>query len=362
MVFVSNKVRQSNFEILRIIAMLLIVFHHYNVNSGLVPIINANVSERCLNINTIVSQCMAFGGKMGISVFLLISGYFMIDKQMKWIKVAKLLLQIMFYNIVIYTIFSLSGYHYDFKSAISVFVPFLLDFTGNFIANYLLVYILSPLINKWMNVLSQKEWLFLLSIFLGYFVILGTFFNLNTWNYFGWAFTMYLLGGYIKRFDLPLSRSFWGFSSVLCICGTWLGIIAVDFFFPKIREGGFWIYLIADCNKITVLSIALSLFMFFKRTSIPYHPFINRIAASAFGVLMIHANCEVMRQWLWKDMLDNIGWLNSSYFVVHMFVSCILIYFLCSFIDMLRIKYLENPLFEKIASCSYFKFSCPKNH
>ncbi len=357
-----KKIRQSNFEILRIIAMLLIVFHHYNVNSGLVPIINANVSEHCLTINTIVSQCMAFGGKMGISVFLLISGYFMIDKQMKWIKVAKLLLQIMFYNILIYTIFSLCGYHYNLKSAISAFVPFLLSFTDSFIANYLLVYILSPLINKWMNVLSRKEWLFLLVIFLVYFVILGTFFNLDTWNYFGWAFTMYILGGYIKRFDLPFSRSFWGFFSVLCISSTWVGIIAIDIFFPMIREGGLWTYLIADCNKITVFSIALSLFMFFKRTSISYHPFINRIAASSFGVLMIHANCDVMRQWLWRDIFNNIGWLSSFYFTVHMFVSCILIYFLCSFIDILRIKYLETPLFEKITFCSCFRFLCPKSH
>lgn len=30
------------------------------------------------------------------------------------------------------------------------------------------------------------------------------------------------------------------------------------------------------------------------------------IAASTFGVLLIHANSETMRNWLWKDTLDNV--------------------------------------------------------
>ena len=70
---------------------------------------------------------------------------------------------------------------------------------------------------------------------------------------------------------------------------------------------------------------------------------INTVAASTFGVLMIHANSDAMRQWLWRDLLHNADMYNSNYFVLHMFGCTIGIFVVCTLIDMIRIRLVERP-------------------
>lgn len=40
---IAGKVRESNIELLRIVMMLVIVLHHYIVNSGITDVISASV-------------------------------------------------------------------------------------------------------------------------------------------------------------------------------------------------------------------------------------------------------------------------------------------------------------------------------
>ncbi len=65
-----------------------------------------------------------------------------------------------------------------------------------------------------------------------------------------------------------------------------------------------------------------------------------------FGVLMIHANSDTMRRWLWQDVLDDVGVYDSQWLAVHAVVSVIVIYTVCTVIDYLRIRYIENPFFK----------------
>lgn len=89
-------------------------------------------------------------------------------------------------------------------------------------------------------------------------------------------------------------------------------------------------------------------FLFFKNIKIGYNKIINTIAASTFGVLLIHANSNTMRRWLWQDTFNNVGAYESGNVVIHAVVSVILIYAVCMVIDICRIKLLENPLIKKL--------------
>ena len=98
--------RDSNLELYRIIVMLLIVAHHYVVNSGLINVMEQNpFTER-----SIFFYLFGAWGKTGINCFLLITGYFMCQSKITWRKFLKLILEIEFYKITIYLIFVLSGY------------------------------------------------------------------------------------------------------------------------------------------------------------------------------------------------------------------------------------------------------------
>lgn len=100
------KKRDSNIELFRIIAMLLIVAHHYVVNSGITQII----AEPPYTWHTYFLYLFGMWGKIGINCFVLITGYFMCTADISLRKFLRLLLEIWFYNIVIYAAFVISGY------------------------------------------------------------------------------------------------------------------------------------------------------------------------------------------------------------------------------------------------------------
>lgn len=72
------------------------------------------------------------------------------------------------------------------------------------------------------------------------------------------------------------------------------------------------------------------------------------MAKATFGVLLIHANSDTMRQWLWKDTLQNTNYFDSQYLWIHALVSVLVIYLVCVAIDLVRIYMLERPLFRML--------------
>ena len=115
----------------------------------------------------------------------------------------------------------------------------------------------------------------------------------------------------------------------------------------KLDLNPYWF--VSDSNAILAVLVGISSFMFFKDVRISYSKFINTLGASTFGVLLIHANSDAMRTWLWRDTLNNIGWFNNDVLVViaHSIISVLLIYSICTLIDCLRIKFLEKPFFSR---------------
>lgn len=65
---IEVKKRLSNFELLRIVSMFIIVMHHYVVNSGLIDVIRNNP----LNLYSLVLLVLGWGGKTAINCYILI--------------------------------------------------------------------------------------------------------------------------------------------------------------------------------------------------------------------------------------------------------------------------------------------------
>ena len=68
-----EKKRDSNIELYRIFLMLLIVAHHYVVNSGLMDI----MGDQYFSSKSIFYYLFGAWGKVGINCFVLITGFFM---------------------------------------------------------------------------------------------------------------------------------------------------------------------------------------------------------------------------------------------------------------------------------------------
>ena len=98
-----------------------------------------------------------------------------------------------------------------------------------------------------------------------------------------------------------------------------------------------------------LLVVSIFMFLFAKSINIGSNKFINLLSASTFGVLMIHANSNTMRKWLWQDVCKNVENFTSSsllQFIFHAVVCTLVVYIVCVFIDIIR-KKIVNILLKK---------------
>lgn len=104
-------------------------------------------------------------------------------------------------------------------------------------------------------------------------------------------------------------------------------------------------FFLSDSNKITALGIAICFFLFFKNIKMKCTSWINRVAASNFGVLCIYAVSDEMCKWLWKDCFKNVAFFNTPYLVMHVLCAVAIVFVVCTIIDQMRIKFIEKPFF-----------------
>ena len=112
---------------------------------------------------------------------------------------------------------------------------------------------------------------------------------------------------------------------------------------------------VADSNKILALITSVCLFMLFKNLNIKQNKVINNVAASTFGVLLIHANSDTMRKFLWYDVFDGTKYYGTAILYVHAILSVIIIFAICILIDILRRMTLEKVFLEKIDKIKFSK-------
>ena len=338
--------RQSNIELLRILTMLLIVADHYVVSSGLTstggPIYADPLSWRSLFL-------LVFGawGKTGINCFVLITSYFMCRSQITFKKFAKLLFEMMFYRLIINVIFWVSGYtQFSFVGLVKILIP-IWNISANFTSVFLVFYLLIPFLSILVQHMNERQHIMLI-VWCGFtYVFLGTVPGFSvTMNYVAWFCVLFIIASYIRLYPKKVFQvaNPWAFSSIIFISLSILSIIACAWYGARIKVNMAYRF-IKGSNTFLSIALGLSIFMFFKNLKIGYFKTINKIAASTYGVLLIHANSDTMRQWLWKDTLDVVGHYSSKYMPLYAIGSVLAIFIICSIIDQLRIKLIEKPFF-----------------
>ena len=352
----GGKERSSNLELYRILVMLLIVAHHYVVNSGLLDIMNQNI----LSSNTTFFSLFGAWGKTGINCFVLITGYFMCKSQISLRKFLKLLLWILVYLIIISGIFLVCGY-----TQIGVFrmiyetIP-LLNVDKNFGSCFIIFYLCIPFLNILLNNITKKQhqWLMLLLLFI--YTLHGSVPKLMSvsMNYVSWFSVLYFIAAYLRFYPIKENNTkFWGYATLISFGLSSVGILVLNYMQTILGiepNVGFSYMLVQDSNAFLALTNGITSFMWFKSMKIRNSKLINTIAASAFGVLLIHANSSTMRQWLWKDTVDCIGHFDTPYYWLYA-IGCVLaIYAICTFIDFIRIKTIETPLLNATEKACYW--------
>ena len=331
--------RESNFELLRIISMLSIVVYHFFIHTGF-PVIEDKVT-----INQLYLQFIAMGGKIGVLIFILISGYFLINSSnIKISKILKLWSQLFFYSVGIYIIFVVCGLEtVTIKGLVKKFFPILFG-EWWFASTYFVLYLFSPYINMFLTKLDKQTYKKLLILMTIVWVIIPTFstkdFESNNLIYF---FYLYSIGAYIKLWknDLKIKNSKCFILIALTAFLTYSTVIIFDimglkYTFFRGKETYFY-----NLKSLPILIMSILIFISFKNLKIKHSKIINTISMATFGVYLIHDNGYI-RTLIWKNILPSTSMINSLWFIPYSILAIISVYATCTIIELLRIFLIEK--------------------
>ena len=96
----KSKQREVGIELLRIVAMLLIIFHHFCYHGGFLSHITSQ------NKQQLIAKLISNIFPISINLFVFITGYFSLNNKGNVLKKAIVLwIQVFFYSLIIYLIF-----------------------------------------------------------------------------------------------------------------------------------------------------------------------------------------------------------------------------------------------------------------
>lgn len=331
---VPSKSRNSSIELLRILAMLFIVISHYSVH-GQLQIADASITFNRLLLN------LAKTGGLGVDIFVLISSYFLVNSSLKFKKVLKLIFQVLFYSALIYFLFVIAGLK---TFEVKEFIRCLLPATTNqywFFTVYLVLYLIHPFLNKFIENITEKQHLMLILFSVFIWSIIPTF--LNGYNFYGNELVLfvmlYFLGSYMRLYPLnPKKEKILGILLILGGTIASLAFMAIGKLLPFLNINHL------GNTSIFVILVAVGLFVLFKNLNIGTSNVVNNIAKCTFGVYLIHDN-NYVRVWLWNDVFPNNSYAGSYKLILHLIISVVIVYIVCTVIDYIRIVLVEKPVF-----------------
>lgn len=326
----NPKIRSSNIEILRIIAMFMIVLNHLMVH-GVLP---GKVDSSLFSVHQVLGGILTFGGKLGVTVFIMITGYFTIKRNSVNIKSLYMLWsQVFTYSVVFFLLFAFyAGANHDFIHVASSFLPFIFNQYW-FFTDYLIIMILSPVINAGLNNISQRQYaLMLVFMFTIWFVIPSfspfifqrvitiTSIELILLLFF------YALGAYFAKYSNPFfEKSTNGFclfsismlAMAACITTIqWWGATT-----HNVQVFASWSQM-RHLNSVWQVFNAMGLFLFFKNMDFGSHYWVNKIASATFGVYLIHDN-KFVRDFLWHHVFSASNYMQLS--IIRLFATVVLV-------------------------------------
>ncbi len=336
-----KKARNSNLELYRIIVMLAIVAHHYVVNSGLMPLMDAEP----LASNSIFLYIIGMWGKTGINCFVLITGYFMCKSEITLRKFLKLLLEIMFYNFAINLCFVIFGYGDMSLSEFFLRMLPVKDITDRFVSCYIVFYLFIPFLNILVRNMTKRQHLLLLCLTIGIYTVLSIIPTVNvTKNYVTWFCVLFIIGSYLRLYPVKESDTIYWLKAFIFSVALAISSVLVLLYLTKYGIHYSAYALVVDSNAPLAVFVSICAFMYFKNIKIRQSKLINTIGGGTFGVLLIHANSNTMRQWLWRDIFNNVGHYSSDDIYIHAICVPVIVFIVCSIIEYIRMKIIETPL------------------
>lgn len=323
----DSMVRSSNFELLRIVSMLLIIcghiilVHEYNEFGGFSWHVRQMLYPFCA---------------IAVNVFVLISGYFGI--KLNYIKLWNLNWMVTFYSVLFLIAMVWMGVH-DIvikKDWMHLFPVVTKRYW--FITVYFALCFISPALNKLVESLNEESFRKILITCFCLFVALPTVgIVLNFPSITGDAgyglinfIFLYLMGRYLRlHYKKRVKKQYYlmGYLCTMFLCAVFQIIYS--------KMLGFTFDALLSYDTLFVFIGAVCIFLFFKEINLSSMT-INKLAAPCLAVYVLHFHP------LFFDFLVNkivpINAFQGLNYLLFLLVAPFVVYLACAFIELLRIK------------------------
>lgn len=344
--------KESNFELLRIVSMFFIVLWHV--------IIHGKVLENSSNTLHYLLQIILFILITHVNSFLMITGYFQYNKKFSIKKILKIVLQLWFYNFIIYSIFhffniiKLDMITFCFKASF-----FNTSSSYWFITNYIILYLISPFLNKIILNTNKKQHIQLIMVLsLIYFIspifTLGNFIYNNGYNIQQFII-FYFIGSFISKYkidnkifnntNLIQKRIIYISIILFCVLFNFCFFNTMTYLYNNISNfktitgyfsRDYYIY-----SNIIVVIQTITLFMLFQTFKFS-SKVVNTVSRTTFGIYLIHEH-EFIKKYIYKLLKIDLGikYTNLNVIFKCIYVS-VIIFLACAIIERIRILLLED--------------------
>lgn len=212
----STDERNNAIDILKILSMVMVVLLHlrqYGIYKAEVelhtPIYWMALLVRSFSV-------------VAVNCFVLISGYFLCDQVVKKRKLLSQWIQVEMYSVGIYLVLCIipkADVAFSAKTLVRQMLPILTNQYW-FFTCYILLMLLVPFLNKFINALSQAEFQKCLALLLVLFSVIPTInvfgdsFGINGGYSLLWFIVLYCIAAYVRRY--PLKNRKYGLGYLLC--------------------------------------------------------------------------------------------------------------------------------------------------
>ncbi|MGN1179781.1 MAG: acyltransferase family protein [Suilimivivens sp.] len=350
----TEKKRLANIELLRVLAMVMVVAMHFMRESG--SLLEASAYEGVPFRQFLGTFLEAFC-IVAVNTYVFISGYFGSEGSFKLSKVIGFLCRIWFYALLVplvLTCFSVPTLAKE--QGVYGIVKYLLPVESDtywFASSYFLLLLLMPVLNGAVRSLDKKQLqmilLLLLTVFCFVKSICPVALPLDRYGYdLSWFICVYLLAAYLKKYGCRIfEKRSWEIYAGSCLL-IFLLTVALWYSLRYFSGAAYYFTVPFHYNFVLCLAGAIGLFYGFLKINIRegrLAELLRKAGKYSFGIYLLHEHPDI--RYKWYPFFRNIINPSEKEGIV-MFLTELIFSLVILFAAGLLIEWIRNLLFERI--------------
>lgn len=310
--------RMANLELLRCVAMMMVVVLHFLGKGNLLPALDGqNMSATGYGAWLLEAFCI-----VAVNVYMFISGYFLCTSSFKLSRLIGLWLQLWFYSVLFGLVGALTGIlaetAFDTHYLLTLIFPVSMGHYW-FLTAYFFLYLLLPLVGRAVKQMTRQQLQVSVGLLLLTFCLLKSVvpmrFEMDSRGYDClWYLCVFLTAAYVRRFGVAFFEkkgrgiALYAGGCLLVFAGTML----LREIYLRTGSLGLMLKLFLEYNHVLPFIAAVGLFAAFAglKVSGKLATFVNRVAPYTLGVYLLHENIGFRyswQKWFGAERVDSVA-------------------------------------------------------